>query len=153
MKINKMKNNNLNRRDFTRLTAAALGGIVAGSSLIGCSPAANQNADGTTDGGDVADADKHICRGLNACKGKGAKGENACAGQGACATIAAHDCGGQNECKGQGGCGDTYGKNECKGKGECAIPLMEGKWAEARKAFEERMKAEGKEFGEAPAKS
>ena len=95
-------------------------------------------------------ADVHVCRGLNACKGKGAGGENECAGQGACATAEHHHCHFQNACKGQGGCGETAGMNECKGKGECAVPLMEKTWTEARARFEEKMQSAGKEVGAAP---
>lgn len=145
-----MKKDILNRRNFNQLAAATLGGVVAATALAGCSNGTDPTADGG-DGGAVAQGDIHLCRGLNSCKGKGATGENACAGQGQCASVKAHSCGGQNECKGQGGCGDEVGTNDCKGKGGCAIPLMEGKWKEARAALEDRMKKAGKEIGEAPA--
>jgi hypothetical protein len=61
--------------------------------------------------------DKHICKGMNDCKGKGG-----------CASDAAkHACKGKNECKGMGGCkagaAGCAGKNDCKGKGGCAVPV------------------------------
>jgi hypothetical protein len=117
----------LDRREFHRLTAAALGGIAAGS-ILGC-------GGGTTSPAPVAAtpaADVHLCRGLNECKGQGKGGDNACRGQGACATAKAHDCGGHNECKGLGGCGANPGANECKGHGGCHVPLMESAWKTLR---------------------
>ncbi|TWT38341.1 hypothetical protein [Blastopirellula retiformator] len=141
----------LDRRDFNRLSAAALGGMVGGVSL-GCGETKTDVAAGD---GAAAAADKpaefHLCRGLNECKGKGKGGENECAGAGACSSLEPHACGGHNECKGQGGCGQEVGTNECKGKGGCAIPLMEGAWQGAREKFEAEMKAAGKEVKPAPA--
>jgi hypothetical protein len=112
-------------------------------------------APASTQGGQVADASAaakeiHACRGLNSCKGLGAGGENACAGTGACATGKIHTCAGENECKNQGGCGEKPGYNDCKGMGGCGLPIHEGAWEKARQTFEEKMKAVGKEFGEAP---
>ena len=91
----------MNRRDFQRLTAAAFGGVVSGvvsgSLMIGPAIAADDEAKSLLD-------EPHVCRGLNACKGKGGcgatKAKNACAGQGACATVAKHSCKGENACKG-----------------------------------------------------
>ncbi|HEY3968944.1 MAG TPA: hypothetical protein VGM05_30625 [Planctomycetaceae bacterium] len=158
----------LNRRDFHRLTMAAVGGVLAGT-VAGCGsddkpaaapskarPAAateNKPPAKTDDagGGEVAKAEgePHACSGLNACKNQGASGKNDCAGQGDCATKAwHHSCSGANDCKGQGGCGDTATTNDCKQKGACHVPLMAGAWKTARKHFEEKMKEDGKEFGE-----
>ena len=67
--------NDLSRRDFHRLTSAALGGLAAGT-WLGCSPATKQ-AEAATE--------LHVCRGLNTCKSHGTDGKNACAGQGNCA--------------------------------------------------------------------
>lgn len=176
-----MKKTDLSRRDFNRLTAAAFGGVVAGT-FAGCanegtdtaptSDPAPADGSGTTEpegsgttstegeGGEPAAGeetasllmgDKNVCRGLNICKGHGAGGENACAGTGACATIAAHECAGNNECKGQGGCGAKPGENACKGMGSCAVPLKEHAWGKARANFEAAMTAAGKEAGPAPA--
>lgn len=165
-----MSSNELNRRDFHRLSMAAMGGVMAGS-LAGCEskplppPAAPHpaktlppTATATTDSKDVAATGEkqewHLCRGLNECKGKGGgatAGKNDCAGLGDCATVKEHTCGGENECKGQGGCGENPATNECKGKGGCHIPLMKHAWKSVRKRFEEKMKADGKKFGEAPA--
>ncbi|MCC9606869.1 hypothetical protein LOC68_15705 [Blastopirellula sp. JC732] len=140
---------NLDRRDFNRLSAAALGGMIGGVSL-GCGESGKPDVADTGSGGAAA-AEFHLCRGLNECKGKGKGGDNDCAGAGACSSLAAHACGGHNECKGQGGCGKEVGLNECKGKGGCAIPLMEGAWDEAREKFEAKMKEAGKEAKPAPA--
>ena len=169
----------LSRRGFHQLTAAAFGGLLAGSTW-GCSSsqtdkpadagaAANtaeeattgevvevtetieEPAAETTAGDEVASADLHACRGLNTCKGLGKDGMNECAGQGTCTTFAEHSCAGENACKGQGGCGSNPAANECKGMGGCMLPLHEGAWETAREAFEERMKMDGKTFGAAPA--
>ena len=170
-----MKKFDLSRRDFTKMTMAAFGGMVAGT-VVGCGggeEAADESADDTEtaaddaahaadDAGeeeeehDVANilAEKHICRGLNQCNGKGASGENSCAGQGTCATASPPTCSGENDCKGQGGCGEFPGQNACNAKGHCGVPLKkEEKWDLARKAFEEAMKAASpdKAVGAAPA--
>ncbi|HUG93714.1 MAG TPA: hypothetical protein VML55_22985, partial [Planctomycetaceae bacterium] len=101
-----MKRDELTRRDFHRLTAAAMGGLVAGT-IAGCgggdqkeagtdgargTPGTGQPAGPPSDATAVGDAEKydvallleepHVCRGLNTCMNKGASGENACAGQG-----------------------------------------------------------------------
>lgn len=148
----------LNRRDFGKLSMAALGGLVAGCGR-GEEEAAAPDEEVVVDqvvvdqeaGFAAVGGDPHLCRGLNACAGQGAGGENACAGQGTCATVEHHLCGGQNACKGQGGCGANPAENECKGQGHCAVPLMEGAWEKLRARFEEQMKTQMKEFGEAPA--
>ncbi len=137
---------NLNRRDFAKLSAAAFGGMLAGT--VGCSKGDKQDAK-------YDDAllmqEPHVCRGLNTCKGKG-KGENACAGQGACATAEKHDCNALNTCKGQGGCGERPGENGCKEKGACGVPLSDKAWKKARTHFEAVMKKAGKEVAAAPEK-
>jgi hypothetical protein len=169
-----MQDDGLARRDFHKLTLAALGGVIAGAS-VGCDggnapkPGAPKPKEETsaapraseTPGTDVAlsDAEKliidepHTCRGLNSCKNLGRSKENACAGQGTCASIADAACAGNNECKGQGGCGETAGMNSCKGEGGCHIPLMDGAWKKARAAFEAAMKKSGKTVGAAPEKA
>lgn len=158
-----MEHANVSRRDFNKLTAAVFGGMVAGT-LAGCGGSKKDDATNAESGDDSVDSgttgedrmtadssDVHVCKGLNACKGKGAGGDNACAGQGTGATAEKHDCQGMNACKGQGGCGETPGQNACKGKGECAVPLSDETWAKARTRFEEKMKAADKPFGEPPA--
>lgn len=149
--------NRLTRRDFGKLSVAALGGVMAGATLTGCG---GDGKDGTTPKTDAKDkkgasgptGEKHACRGLNACKGQGAGGDNACAGQGACATAEKHGCHGKNACKGQGGCGANAAVNECKGKGGCAVPMTDkAMWEKARANFEAKMKEAGKEVGAAPA--
>jgi len=139
---------NMDRRDFHALTAAAIGGLAAGA-LLGCT-----GENGAVPGGASAAAgDKHLCRGLNECKGQGVGGKNDCRGQGSCATVAKHSCGGQNDCKGLGGCGDTVGANECEGKGGCQVPLMEGAWDTLRKRREGEWAANKAEFADPPAKA
>jgi hypothetical protein len=140
----------LTRRDFQRLSAAAVGGLMAGAAA---SPSAQ-----------AADAPKkdpkknpmlgepHVCRGINMCKGLGAGKDNACAGQGTCATAKAHGCHADNECRGQGGCGSKPGENNCKGMGECGVPMGASAWKKARAKFEELMMKEGKKVGPAPPK-
>ena len=149
-----MEEHDVNRRQFNKLTMAAFGGLMAGT-LTGCpKPEEGGGEDaGDEDGGDEAAAaeKKHVCRGLNACDGKGAGGDNSCAGKGNCASAEPHTCKGENKCSGQGGCGENPGANTCSGKGACAVPLKEEAWKKARAAFEEKMKADGKTVGEAPA--
>jgi hypothetical protein len=132
----------VNRRDFTRLTAAALSGVVVGSSVL--------RAEDKKDAESLLLKEPHVCRGLNACKGVGAGKKNECAGMGECATAKMHECKGHNECKGQSGCGEKPGENACKGMGECAVPLSEKAWKTARKNYETAMKKAGKKFGDAP---
>ena len=137
-----MLEQNLNRRDFTRLTAAAFSGLVVGSGRL--------LADEKKDEVSLLLKEPHVCRGLNTCKGVGAGKKNACAGMGVCATAKHHECATMNECKGQGGCGAKPGENACKGMGDCAVPLSEKAWKTARKNFEAAMKKAGKKFGDAP---
>jgi len=149
-----MASQDYTRRDFHKLSAAALSGMMA-AGTIGCGsqPAADSSGDSdpaSSEAGDTSTVAKHACRGLNECKGQGAKGANECAGAGTCATVEHHACGGQNECKGQGGCGKTPGANECAGKGGCHIPMSGGMWERARDLFEERMAEKGVEVKPAP---
>ena len=163
-----MKKSQFTRRNFSQLSAAALGGMMAGIT-IGCQsssegdpqegeqegdgPGNNESADRSDDAAEDVDdhnetahTDIHVCRGLNACMSD----TNGCTGTSQCATVTAHACAGQNECKGQGGCGETPGSNECKGQGHCAVPLQGEMWQKAREAYEEKMKAQEKVFGPAP---
>jgi len=142
-----MQGPNLDRRNFTKLAAAALGGMVAGASVA--MAADDKKAAPKKDENPLLN-DKHICRGLNTCKGKGKDKKNDCAGRGTCAVAKAHTCHGSNDCKGQGGCGEHPGENTCKGKGECNVPLKDKTWTKARKRFEALMKEEKKDFGPAP---
>jgi hypothetical protein len=149
-----MENNKLNRRDFERLTAAAVGGLLAGGGLAANAFGADEpKAPGKDPKKNPILGEPHVCRGINMCKGLGASKDNACAGQGACATAKAHTCHYDNECRGQGGCGAKPGENECKGKGECGVPMGTKAWKKARARFEELMKAEGKKVGPAPPKA
>jgi hypothetical protein len=138
-----MPDHSLDRRDFHRLTAAALSGLAAGS-VLGC-------GSGTAPEAVRAASEVHLCRGLNECKGQGKGGDNACRGQGSCATAKEHACGGQNECKGLGGCGATVGANSCKGEGGCHVPLMESAWKTLRAKREAEWKEKNLDVGAAPA--
>src|SRR5216684_4546777 len=138
----------LSRRDFGKLTAAAFGGVLLGSTLIGRAADKTAEHDPT-----LLLQDKHVCRGLNTCKTKGKGADNSCAGMGNCAIAETHSCKGDNSCKGQGGCGEYPGQNSCKGLGGCDVPLKEKTWKKARKAFEAQMKKAGKTVGEAPKKA
>lgn len=149
-----MSSPDLSRRDFTRLTAAAFGGLLAGTA-VGCAqkepakPAAGTATPAVKPPGEVVAAAKveaHACRGLNSCKSD----KNECAGQSTCATGSWAP--GENACKNLGGCGSDPGANECKGHGGCEVPMKpeHGAWEKARKSFEERMTKAGKKFGAAP---
>ena len=136
----------LSRRDFNKLTMAAVGGVLLGAS------AASRAAGKDDHDPALLLGEKHVCRGINTCKGKGKGGANSCAGEGNCAISEAHSCKGSNACKGQGGCGEYPGQNTCKGQGSCEVPLDDKSWKKARKAFEAQMKKDGKTFGDAPKK-
>ena len=138
----------MNRRDFTKLAAAALGGALAGAKLA----AADDKPKAKDKAKPLLLQEPHVCRGLNTCKGKAKGGKNDCAGMGQCATAKAHTCGGDNDCAGLGGCGEHPGENKCKGMGECHVPLTDKSWAKARKSFEAAMKKADKKFGAAPKK-
>lgn len=134
----------ISRRDFERLTLAALGGLAAGCQQQPAAPVAKAD-----DVNPMLD-EPHVCRGLNTCKGHGS---DTCAGRSECASKEIHHaCGSQNACKGQGGCGENPGENACKGQGACHVPLMDEIWDKARKRFEELMAKAGKEVGPAPPK-
>jgi len=143
-----MSGQRLDRRDFNKLTSAAIGGLAAGT-ILGCGsePPAGPAVTPTAAG------DVHLCRGLNECKGQGKGGDNACRGQGTCHTAKEAKCGGENECKGLGGCGDTVGANECKGQGGCHVPLMDGAWKKLREKKEAEWGGKQQEFSPAPAKA
>jgi hypothetical protein len=138
----------LSRRDFGKLTMAAFGGVLLGTAVASRAAESDEKHDP-----ELLLQDKHVCRGLNTCKGKSKATDNSCAGMGNCATAEAHSCKGDNTCKGQGGCGEYPGQNSCKGQGGCDVPLKEKTWKKARKAFEAQMKKAGKTFGDAPKKA
>src|ERR1700677_3533790 len=79
----------LNRRDFTKLAAAALGGMVAGASLV----RADDEPQKKDPNKPLLLQEPHICRGLNpTCKGEVAWKKNDCAGQAHAATVKEHAC-------------------------------------------------------------
>lgn len=143
-----MEPNGLSRRQFTKLTAAAVGGLLAGA---GAARAADKK-DPKKDGFPWLQ-DPHVCRGLNHKCQEEVKGKkNECAGQAHYPSVKDHSCKGMNDCAGEGGCGAKPGENTCKGMGECAVPLKDKAWETARKHFEAAMKKAGKKFGDAPPK-
>jgi hypothetical protein len=148
-----MSSQPLGRRKFNELSAAAVGGLVAGS-LAGCGKSEPPAKTGTPPvaANTAAAGEKHLCRGLNDCKGQGPSGKNDCRGQGDCATVEHHSCGPQNDCKGQGGCGANAGANDCKGKGGCHVPLMDAAWKTVRDRKEGAWSKASEKFGDAPAK-
>jgi hypothetical protein len=143
-----VRNPSLSRRDFGKLTMAAFGGVLLGTSAASSAAESDEKHDPA-----LLLQDKHVCRGLNTCKEKGKGADNSCAGTGKCAMAEAHSCKGDNTCKGQGGCGEYAGQNSCKGQGACEVPLNEKTWKKARKAFEAQMKKAGKTVGAAPKKA
>jgi len=145
-----MKRTDLNRRDFTKLTMAAFGGMVAGATAGASSSLGFQSGNHNHEEHGTK-KEVHVCRGLNSCKNQGAK-KNGCAGMGNCATATAHACAGHNDCKNQGGCGAAPGENKCKSQGKCGVPLSDKAWKSARARFEERMTKAKKDFGAAPKK-
>lgn len=148
-----MKDIGLDRRRFHELSAAALGGLVAGT-IAGCGPA-NKGVPGPAPKGPTATNAKgelHLCRGLNDCQGQGTSGKNDCRGQGDCATVVHHTCAGENECKGLGGCGPNPAQNDCKGQGGCKVPLMESAWNKVRERKESAWTEQKQEFGAPPEK-
>ena len=152
MKNSLTDQSNPSRRSFlNKLAIGSVGGLVAGTVGCGDDKAGGDGGDAPKDEVAIILQDPNVCRGLNACKGKG-MGEHECAGQGSCATAEAHSCKGENVCKGQGGCGATAGQNACKSQGECAVPLSEKAWTKARAAFDSASKEAGMTVGAAPAK-
>ena len=141
-----MKSNDLSRRDLGKLAAAAFGGAVMGSLALSAKAEEAKKEEAS-----LLLGEKHVCCGLNTCKGKNGGKDNDCAGQGHCATVKAHGCSGENDCKGQGGCGETAGENACKGKSNCHVPLEAKTWKKVRPKFEAAMTKAGKKFGPAPA--
>ena len=124
----------MKRRDFNKVLGAVGVSLVAGARALAQDKKAAPKAADAKKADDKAP--KHVCKGMNDCKGQGgckvgdvAAGKNDCKGKGGCATTPHHDCRGKNDCKGQGGCGTKeagcQGKNDCKGKGGCAIPIKE----------------------------
>ena len=155
-----MQPEEVSRRDFHKLSTAALCGLIAGTAF-GCGEQAaapgskgttpppitaappttpavaaktDAKADAKTAGKSAAAVTTvalHACRGLNECKGLGKSKKNDCAGKGDCYTVT-HSCSGQNDCKYQGGCSGKHGTNDCKGQGGCGhFPIEDAAWKKA----------------------
>jgi hypothetical protein len=85
------KDNNMSRTARTIVISAAMAGLLAGTlGTTGCSSSKDDSATGAA--ASSAATDKHDCKGLNSCKGKGgcSQGDQGCKGK--------------NSCKGKGGC-------------------------------------------------
>lgn len=114
-----MNREELNRRDFTRLTAAAFGGILAGTT-IGCGGGDEKKKDTAATGTDPAPGDETAAAGT---EGEGDKPEGEKPEIGTLAEVpndwmgATHVCRGLNACKNQGPEGT---ENACAGQGACA---------------------------------
>lgn len=143
-----MTSSELSRRQFARLSALAASGLILG---VRIAEAEEKSEPPKKEEG----SEKHLCRGLNTCKGQGGCGEskakNSCAGTGECATVKHHACRGKNECKGSGG-GPNAGLNACKGKGGCAVPLNPAPWGRARARLAVQLQKSGKKLGDPPPK-
>jgi hypothetical protein len=143
----------MDRREFHKLAAAAVGGLVAGASLAATAAADEEKPKKKNPDKPLLLQEPHICRGLNpTCKGEYKGKKNDCAGQAYGPSVKEHVCKTHNDCAGLGGCGERPGENNCKEMGNCAIPLKNEAWAKARKNFEAAMTKVGKQFGEAPKK-
>ena len=99
-----MRPEEFTRRDFHRLSTAALCGLIAGT-ILGCGDQGTKPPTKTATNSDAAPpaaapvkaAGKeavaattvalHACRGLNECKGLGKSHKNDCAGKGDCYTV------------------------------------------------------------------
>src|SRR5258708_34624964 len=86
----------LSRRDFGKLTMAAFGGMVLGTALAGHAAEGDDKHDPS-----LLLGEKHVCRGLNTCKGKAKGGDNSLPGMGNRATRDAQSRKGENACTGQ----------------------------------------------------
>jgi hypothetical protein len=96
--------------------------------------------------------EKHVCRGLNACKDQGAKGgERLCGAGGRARRSSLIPAADKTNAKGRVGVEKWGLRTTAKEKGGCHVPLMDDAWDKARKIFEAKMKKSGKEFGAAPA--
>ena len=143
----------MDRREFTKLAAAAVGGLVAGAGLAAAAAAAEDKPKKKDPDKPLLLQEPHICRGLNpTCKGEYKGKKNDCAGQAFGPSVKEHACKGEGDCAGLGGCGEHPGENKCKGMGDCKVPLKDEAWTKARKNFEAAMKKADKKFGDAPKK-
>lgn len=115
------------KKTRTTLVSAAVTGLFMGTTattFTACS--------GMPSASSSMELEKHACKTLNSCQGKGGcsssangcKGKNDCKGQGGCATVS-NECRGHNDCKGQGGCktatNSCKGQNDCKNQGGCKV--------------------------------
>jgi hypothetical protein len=143
----------MDRRNFNKLAAAALGGMVAGAGVARAVASRDDTPKKKDTDKNLLLQEPHICRGLNpSCKGEVKGVKNDCAGMSHGPTAKDHTCAGSNDCAGLGGCGEKPGENKCKGMGDCHVPLKDAAWKKARANFEAAMKKAEKKFGDAPPK-
>ena len=82
------KENTMSRTARTLVITAAMAGMLAGTlGTIGCSSSSDSGTSAAS-----SSVDKHDCKGLNSCKGKGG------------CNTGDMGCKGKNSCKGKGGC-------------------------------------------------
>lgn len=88
----------MNRSMRALLVGAALSGFAAGANSVAAQTSGNTQKPAKSDSGKRAHKnaiEKHLCKGLNSCRGKGGcqtgdngcKGKNSCKGKGGCATL------------------------------------------------------------------
>lgn len=99
----------------SKLAIAAFAGLVGAAIAIPAFSAQQPNPSSTAQSTENANADKHACKGHNACRGLGADGKNACRGQGSCATD------GSRPAEATAPVGSEQ-KSACKGAGSCGAP-------------------------------
>lgn len=78
----------------SRILYAAMAGLLSVSTQIGCGkPPSQEPAASPAPAAHEDMMEKHACKGMNECKGKGG-----------CKVEGKNECKGHNECKGAGGC-------------------------------------------------
>lgn len=109
------------------------------------------NNSGTMPGDGSCATVSHLCSGLNSCAGQGGCGNG---------SYEQQSCPGANSAAQNGGCGTPIGYPNGNagpsGPPDCEYANSDGPnkgstvWSFARRIFEQRMKAQGKEFGSSP---
>ena len=141
-----MSNSEFNRRQLQRLTLAAFGGMMAGASVA---QAKDEVPKKDKDKNPLL-GEPHVCRGLNVCKALGVDKKNACAVRAFRHGESAHVSHAQRMSR--PGRLRRAPRRELLQSPRRMVPLMDKTWDKARKRFEELMKKDKKEFGEAPPK-
>lgn len=128
---------NKNRREFSKIGAAAIAGMFAASTgAVTSQLAAAENQRSTTQFPPAPSSQQglppglpplpgnenpHACAGMNSCRGQGQGGNNACAFQGGCASER-HNCAKEHSCKFTAGCRfDLFLKGKIPGQNKCSF--------------------------------